>query len=434
LFLGKTEGQDSFIVYDGSRILLTKSIRRFGQSWGLSLAYFKEFSCPSFDYQTSFGSRIIPTKREALALPAATGLVALESIVVKKRDLEAEAVAKKAIEESREEDELQRMKRADDPEKAAIVHYEDDENLDPAPVEHQTESIDKSLENKNLPQEEPQKGEMDVLEVDDDTALESLRVPVSTQIRFRGSGSSSASQHVTALPPAALASNPISTRPTEGGDDEHVAKKLKGSPTKKLKIGQVKEEMEASIRTVRFGDLEFYTVDEQEVEADETENDLFGDSFEYEEPNEIPGCLWADGTEKPGEPGREIDAVAEYVELQRLTKMNVLRAANHADDHRIQKTLTTRFVFDWRLKPYDQNTKRWLRRARLVARAYAFEEGRRDDVFSPASSSHFLHFFPTLYLAKLSETDYVSKSNNYEYLLGSLDIKDAFLQVAQEEP
>ena len=47
-------------------------------------------------------------------------------------------------------------------------------------------------------------------------------------------------------------------------------------------------------RTVCFGDLAFYTVDEQEVEAGQTENDLFSDSFEYEEPNEIPGCLWAD--------------------------------------------------------------------------------------------------------------------------------------------
>ena len=28
LFLGKTEGQDSFIVYDGMKVLLTKSIRR----------------------------------------------------------------------------------------------------------------------------------------------------------------------------------------------------------------------------------------------------------------------------------------------------------------------------------------------------------------------------------------------------------------------
>jgi len=98
---------------------------------------------------------------------------------------------------------------------------------------------------------------------------------------------------------------------------------------------------------------------------------------------------------------QEVDAVAEYVELQRLAKMNVLRAANHVDDHRIQKTLTTRFVFDWRFKPYDQSTKRWLRRARLVAREYAFEEGRRDDVFSPASSSHLLRLLPTLYLASL---------------------------------
>ena len=85
----------------------------------MSLACFKEFSCPSFDYQTSFGSRIIPTKREALALPVAAlpvaaSLIPLGSIVVKKRDPEAEAVAKKAIEESREEDELQRMKRFND--------------------------------------------------------------------------------------------------------------------------------------------------------------------------------------------------------------------------------------------------------------------------------------------------------------------------------
>lgn len=69
-----------------------------------------------------------------------------------------------------------------------------------------------------------------------------------------------------------------------------------------------------------------------------------------------------------------------------------------------------------------------------MAREYAFEEGRRDDVFSPASLSHILRLLPTLYLAKLPETAYVNKPNNYEYLLGSLDIKDAFLQVAQKEP
>ena len=56
LFLGKTDGQDSFAVYDGERILLTKSVRRIGQDWDLSLAFY---------------SRTIPTKRDAIALPAA---------------------------------------------------------------------------------------------------------------------------------------------------------------------------------------------------------------------------------------------------------------------------------------------------------------------------------------------------------------------------
>ena len=78
LFLGKTEGQDSFVVYDGDKILLTKSVRRIGQSWGLSLAFYKEFKCPTFEYQTGFGSRFVPTKREAVALPAAEVLIPME--------------------------------------------------------------------------------------------------------------------------------------------------------------------------------------------------------------------------------------------------------------------------------------------------------------------------------------------------------------------
>jgi|OrbCmetagenome_4_1107370.scaffolds.fasta_scaffold412638_1 hypothetical protein len=45
----------------------------------------------------------------------------------------------------------------------------------------------------------------------------------------------------------------------------------------------------------------------------------------------------------------------------------------------------------------------------------------------------FCIFFLPFNLAKLSETDYMDKSNNYEYLWGSLDIKDAFLQVVQKE-
>ena len=45
----------------------------------------------------------MPTKREAVALPVLPNLVPLESIAVKVRDLDAEAVVKKAIGENREE-------------------------------------------------------------------------------------------------------------------------------------------------------------------------------------------------------------------------------------------------------------------------------------------------------------------------------------------
>ena len=111
LFIGKTENQDAFICFDGEKILLSKSIRRVGQQWGLSLCLYNDFCCPSHGYQTGFGSRLIPTKRGAVAFPTADSLTALEAIVNKKRGYEAKAVAKKASEEGRQENELERMKK-----------------------------------------------------------------------------------------------------------------------------------------------------------------------------------------------------------------------------------------------------------------------------------------------------------------------------------
>ena len=61
--------------------------------------------------------------------------------------------------------------------------------------------------------------------------------------------------------------------------------------------------------------------------------------------------------------------------------MEVIRLAMDGRDGAIQKTLTTPFVFDLRLKPFKtedgQEVMRWMRRARLVAREYAFAEGKR---------------------------------------------------------
>ena len=92
-------------------------------------------------------------------------------------------------------------------------------------------------------------------------------------------------------------------------------------------------------------------------------------------------------------------------------------------------TLTTRFVHDWRAKPgAGLDKKQWLRRSRMVAREYALE--RNDEVYSPASRGQTLRFLPFIYLMKKQEEEV----GGDKHWLGSLDVKDAFLQVDQAVP
>ena len=97
----------------------------------------------------------------------------------------------------------------------------------------------------------------------------------------------------------------------------------------------------------------------------------------------------------------------------------------------MEDKLATKFVYDWRLREYTAADgkvyKRWLRRSRLVAREYAFLQ-RRDDTYSPATSTHILNLLPLGYLQKISEVDKDSKADNKAYTLASLDVKDAVLR------
>jgi hypothetical protein len=87
----------------------------------------------------------------------------------------------------------------------------------------------------------------------------------------------------------------------------------------------------------------------------------------------IPNELWSDQPpdHPPPEPEAWVDRVADHVELSRLCNMNVLVEGN---DMQLgaTNTLTTKFVYDWRLKdrvqPDGSTVKAWLRRSRLVAR------------------------------------------------------------------
>ena len=144
---------------------------------------------------------------------------------------------------------------------------------------------------------------------------------------------------------------------------------------------------------------------------------------------------------------QKLDEAAIEKEIRRLTKMGVISLVStsqqeateripYADtDQEVHKWLTTKLVKDWRFReavgfePEEDNEKAeekvnkeicWQRRARLVAREYK-TEGKREDVFSPATSPGITKLVPILALA-----------NNWA--IYSVDVKDAFLQVPQRTP
>ena len=65
----------------------------------------------------------------------------------------------------------------------------------------------------------------------------------------------------------------------------------------------------------------------------------------------VPEFLWFDGPVDvvPPTPQVEVDRAADAFEVERLTNMGVMRPAATSDKE-IQKVLTARFVYDWRLK------------------------------------------------------------------------------------
>ena len=116
LFLGKVENQDSFLLFNGSSLVLTRSVRRINTDWKTHLKYYLQFNPFSWQFKVGFGGRVVPTKRRAPGPRAVTfappqGEVAPARLV----NEEAEAVKQKAVEERREEKESSSMAAHDSP-------------------------------------------------------------------------------------------------------------------------------------------------------------------------------------------------------------------------------------------------------------------------------------------------------------------------------
>ena len=125
-----------------------------------------------------------------------------------------------------------------------------------------------------------------------------------------------------------------------------------------------------------------------------------------------------------------MDDLADETEVQRLVAMGVLVPAEKFEGE-VTGRLATKFVRDWRLKDYVNDKrgtfKRWMRRSRYVVREFASE--KRLDTCSPATGAHTSILIPLKYLW-LKE---MAKDLEYDTVLACLDVKDAFLQVEQEE-
>ena len=79
--LGKSEVQDAWVIGDGSRVFLSRSICRVQNSWSQYLACFKGFSPFSLEFQTNFGGRIVPSKRFASSVEGPMMKLPFEEVV-----------------------------------------------------------------------------------------------------------------------------------------------------------------------------------------------------------------------------------------------------------------------------------------------------------------------------------------------------------------
>ena len=442
VFLGKIDPQDSYLLYNGTHLILARSVRRINTCWKGHVAFYLNFNCASYEYRSSFGGRVVPTKsRQA---PIAPGFNPPVGDVEPSKffDEDAEAVRQKALEEQREDYE------------SANVAIHDKQN----PMQEMEQQPQVGLEDANVIQHPNPIGIFDDPAEGGDNQPQEVANPA---LGLPGPSTPPSFFEVPMTPPVIAPSSsaagstdvPVTprTHPTtrahgeEEKADEQIHKKAKMEDSKKPRLMQLSEQHSAMIRAVQFDDgSEFHTMDDysQDLKMTDHEED---EAHWQNDPSVFSGVplqLWSDAdiSVKPEEPPQWLDDLAEETKLARLTNMGVIqREADHDGVAEKSHQLNTKFVRDWRLKQFGDEadgepTFKWLRRSRLVAREYAFLE-KRQDVYSPASSTHVLNLLPLLWLQRCSDLDDVAGGVSCsDQVMASLDIKDAFLEVPQHTP
>ena len=103
VFLGKIDPQDSYLLYNGTHLVLARSVRRINTCWKGHLAFYFNFNCASYEYRSSFGGRVVPTKSSRAPIAPGFNPPVGDVELSKFFDEDAEAVRQKALEEQRED-------------------------------------------------------------------------------------------------------------------------------------------------------------------------------------------------------------------------------------------------------------------------------------------------------------------------------------------
>ena len=442
IVLGKTEAQDTYVVFTGQSVMLTRSIRRISTDWKCHLGFYLHFNAPTWRFKAGFGGRVVPTKRAVPAKSASFSLPQGPVLPSPLHDKDAEDVKQKKVEEQAEEREAFSMGQHDQRAEPKQYDVEQLEGMhdDSVTMQHGT-GVDVDAPSFAARPKRP--GEVEVTSVFDDVVADSSLLS-SMEAQVDSPSDPGLAAPVT--PPVIALQLPPTPRQqhatrTHGDDVEenHEAKRAKLESLKKQKINQLRESHEAMIRTVKVGSDEYATMDDYENEVDMDD----GPDTEYWEDedqltfSDVPDALWCAGSleKQPQAPESWVDQLADQVEISRLLSMGVLQRKEECLDE-ISGSLTTRFVYDWRIKDHPNGTKQWMRRSRFVAREFATD--KRSDTYSPASGCHSVNLIPICYLKMLAESlDSAERfdedsSSPYRVVLAALDIKDAFLQVPQE--
>ena len=111
-----------------------------------------------------------------------------------------------------------------------------------------------------------------------------------------------------------------------------------------------------------------------------------------------------------------MDQEAAVEELNRLSKIGVIEEFAESGASGSEKRMDLREVYDWRYRD-----GKWRRRCRIVAREYRAGAASTADTFSPTASNAAARLVLLLHLL------------NPTWVILVLDIKDAYLQVPQQE-